>query len=82
MDYLGLHIINDIIGVILTYFASTKGVDIGKEMSNGDYAKYMDVSSLEKKRNVEEVFTSAVIEFLAPEYNPNQSDRGDCCSVL
>ena len=81
LDHLGLHIINDIIRIILSYFASTKDVDIGNEMTNGNYAKYMEVSSL-KKRNVEEVFTNAVIEFLAPEYNPVKPNRGDCCSVL
>ena len=81
LDYLGLHIINDITLIILSYFANTKDLDILKEMTDGNYAKYMEVSSL-KKRNVEEVFTNAVIEFLAPEYNPVKPNRGDCCSVL
>ena len=50
-------------------------------MSNGNCGKYMEVGS-PRKINVQKVFTSAVIELLAPEYNPIEPDGGSVLNIM
>lgn len=81
LNYLDLHIVSDIIEIILDYFPSRKNMDVAAEMTNGNYVKYMEVSSL-KRINIEEVFTTAIVEFLNAKHNANGIDHTGCNCIM
>ena len=70
--YKDIHIFDDIINVILTYFPT-----INKAMFGDDEMEYMEVSSL-RNVNVQEVFDRALVKFLAPEPIVKSSSNCNC----
>ena len=69
--------------MILSYFGnSNKADDLDKEMRNGGYLKYMEVSAL-KYINVEEIFTAAIIEFLNGDKDEFPATGFcECCCIM
>ena len=75
LRYKNIHILDDIINIIFSYFSSMNGTIFG-----GDDMEYMEVSSL-KNVNVQEVFERALIELFEPE--PIVDPGSNCfCTML